>query len=152
MKTYHPHLEEIQQRWYLVDAKDQILGRVASRIASVLRGKHKPMFAPNVDVGDFVVVVNAEKVILTGKKLQDKVYHWHTGYPGGLRSVTARKLLKDHPERVLKLAVKGMLPKNRLGDALLKKLKVYVGPTHPHQAQKPELLPLVSKDRQVGSS
>ncbi len=145
MKTYHPHPEEIQQRWYLVDAKDQVLGRVASRVASILRGKHKPVFAPHVDVGDFVVVVNAEKVVLTGKKLEDKVYYWHTRFPGGLRSATAKKLLKEHPEQVLKRAVKGMLPKNKLGDALLKKLKVYVGPTHPHQAQKPEPLPLLPK-------
>lgn len=140
MKTYHPKPEEIEQRWYLLDAKDQILGRLASKIATILRGKHKPTFAPNVDGGDFVVVINAKEIILTGKKLRTKVYYRHSGYPGGLKSTTPEKLLKEHPERILQMAVKGMLPKNKLGDALLKKLKIYAGPNHPHQAQRPEPL------------
>lgn len=140
MKTYHPKPEEIERRWYLIDARGRVLGRLASKIATILRGKHKPTFAPNVDGGDFVVVINAEKVILTGKKLRTKVYYRHSGYPGGLKSTTPEKLLKEHPERILQMAVKGMLPKNKLGDALLKKLKIYAGPAHPHQAQRPEPL------------
>lgn len=128
------------RRWYLVDAEGQVLGRLASRVATVLRGKHNPRFVPHRDVGDHVVVVNADKVRLTGKKLSDKVYRWHTGYIGGLRQVTAGEMLKTRPERVIEWAVQGMLPKGRLGRAMVKKLKVYRGAEHPHASQKPEPL------------
>jgi large subunit ribosomal protein L13 len=134
---------EVEQRWYVVDATDQVLGRLATRLASVLRGKHKPIYTPHVDTGDFVVVVNAEKVRLTGRKLEQKVYHRHTGWPGGLKTTNAAKLLGGaHPERVLEAAVRGMLPKNHLGRKMFSKLKVYAGAEHPHAAQKPEALPL----------
>jgi large subunit ribosomal protein L13 len=132
---------EIQRRWYLVDAEDKVLGRLASRVATILRGKHKPTYAPHLDVGDHVIVVNAEKVHLTGRKRSDKLYRWHTGYIGALREVRAETMLRTHPERVIEWAVQGMLPKNRLGRAMAKKLQVYRGTTHPHQAQKPEPLP-----------
>jgi large subunit ribosomal protein L13 len=135
-----PKENEIERKWYLVDADGKVLGRLATRIASILRGKHKPIFAPHLDVGDHVVVLNAEKVHLTGRKLQNKQYRWHTGYIGGLREVTAEKMLKTHPERVIEWAVQGMLPKNRLGRAMVKKLKVYRGAAHPHQAQQPQAL------------
>jgi large subunit ribosomal protein L13 len=132
---------EVEHRWYVVDAEDVVLGRLATRIASILRGKHKPIFTPHVDTGDFVIVVNAEKVRLTGRKREQKVYTRHSGYPGGLRQVTADKVLKGpHPDRVLREAVRGMLPKNSLGRKMLAKLKVYAGPGHPHAAQKPEVL------------
>lgn len=137
---------EIERKWYLVDADGQVLGRLASRIATILRGKHKPTFTPHLDVGDHVVVINAEKVTLTGKKLRDKVYRWHTGYIGSLREVKAETMLRTHPDRVIEWAVQGMLPKNRLGRAMAKKLKVYRGADHPHQAQQPETLTL-SGDR-----
>jgi large subunit ribosomal protein L13 len=133
---------EIERKWYVVDADGQVLGRLASRVATILRGKHKPAFAPHLDVGDHVVVVNAAKVRLTGRKLRDKVYRWHTGYIGGLREVNAETMLKTHPERVIEWAVQGMLPKNRLGRAMARKLKVYRGAEHPHQAQQPEPLRL----------
>jgi large subunit ribosomal protein L13 len=134
---------EIERRWYLVDASDQVLGRLATRLATVLRGKHKPIYTPHVDTGDFVVVVNAEKVRLTGRKLEQKVYQRHTGWPGGLKTTTAGKVLGGaHPERVLESAVRGMLPKNHLGRKMFAKLKVYAGAEHPHAAQKPEALPL----------
>jgi large subunit ribosomal protein L13 len=134
---------EVDKRWYVVDATDQVLGRLSTRIATVLRGKHKPSFTPHVDTGDFVVVVNAEKVRLTGRKAEQKVYYRHTGYPGGIKSTTAAKRLAGaHPERVLEDAVRGMLPKNALGRQLVGKLKVYAGPEHPHTAQKPEAFPL----------
>ena len=132
--------EDADRRWYVVDARGQILGRMASRIATVPRGKHKPIFTPHADTGDFVIVINAREVALTGKKREDKVYHRHSGYPGGLRSVTAGRLLETHPERVVERAVRGMLPKTRLGRKLLMKLRVYAGPEHPHEAQKPEPL------------
>ena len=137
MKTYQPKAKEIDRRWVLVDAQGQNLGRLASRVAVLLRGKHKPVFAPHADVGDFVVVINAEKVTVTGRKLRQKVYHHHSQYPGGLKSVRMDTLLKEKPERVLSNAVRGMLPKNTLGDALFRKLKVYSGPVHPHSAQRP---------------
>ena len=140
MPTLMPKENEIERKWYLVDADGKVLGRLATRIASILRGKHKPIFAPHLDVGDHVVVLNAEKVHLTGRKLQNKQYRWHTGYIGGLREVTAEKMLKTHPERVIEWAVQGMLPKNRLGRAMVKKLKVYRGAAHPHQAQQPQAL------------
>jgi large subunit ribosomal protein L13 len=130
------------RRWFIVDADGRVLGRVATTIANVLRGKHKPTFTPHVDTGDFVVVINAEKVRLSGKKLTDKVYYRHTGWPGGVRSTTAGRVLQEKPERVLRSAVVGMLPKNRLGRRLATKLKIYRGSEHPHAAQRPEQLAL----------
>jgi large subunit ribosomal protein L13 len=138
MKTRFAKKDEVERKWYVVDATDQVLGRLATRIAVYLRGKHKPQFTPNVDAGDFVIVVNAEKVKLTGNKLEDKVYYHHTGYPGGIKAETAKSRLERKPELIIEKAVKGMLPKNRLGRALVKKLKVYKGSEHPHAAQKPE--------------
>lgn len=142
--TPSPSAEAAQsgRRWFVCDAKDQVLGRIATRIASTLRGKHRPGFAPHVDGGDFVVVINAADVRLTGRKLTDKRYYRHTGYPGGVRSLSAEEMLAKHPTRVLRKAVEGMLPKNRLGRHLAGKLKVYAGPAHPHDAQRPEPLPL----------
>ena len=140
MKTFSAKLSDIEQTWYIVDAKGKVLGRLASKISMVLRGKHKPIFTPHMDTGDFVIVVNADKVKLTGKKLRDKKYYSHTGYPGGLKETTAGKLLNEKPERVLISAVRGMLPKNRLGRQLIKKLKIYAGPEHPHTAQNPKVL------------
>jgi large subunit ribosomal protein L13 len=138
MSTPMPKQGEIQRSWFVVDAEGAVLGRLASRIATILRGKHKPLFAPHLDVGDHVIVVNAEKVHLTGRKRERKEYRWHTGYIGGLRTTTADKLLKTHPERVIEWAVQGMLPKNRLGRAMARKLKIYRGPDHPHAAQQPQ--------------
>jgi large subunit ribosomal protein L13 len=135
-----PKESEIERRWFVVDANGQVLGRLATRIASILRGKHKPTFTPHLDVGDHVVVINAEKVHLTGRKLTDKVYRWHTSYIGGLREVRAGDMLRTHPERVIEWAVEGMLPKNRLGRAMVKKLRVYRGQDHPHAAQQPTIL------------
>jgi large subunit ribosomal protein L13 len=142
MPIVTPKDAEAQRKWLIVDADGQVLGRLASRVASILRGKHKPEFTPHLDVGDHVVVLNAEKVHLTGRKPTDKVYRWHTGYIGGLREVNAATMLKTHPERVIEWAVQGMLPKNRLGRAMAKKLKVYRGSVHPHAAQKPVTLEL----------
>ncbi len=139
-KTYYPKAGEITREWYLVDANDQNLGRLASKIAAVLLGKHKPEFTPGVDTGDFVVVVNAERVRVTGNKLEDKIYYRHSGYPGGIKQITLRQQLDKHPERVLHSAVWGMLPHNKLGRQLIKKLKIYAGPDHPHEAQKPKPL------------
>jgi len=138
MRTYVATREKAEHRWLVVDAQGQTLGRLSTFVATRLMGKHRPTWSPAVDTGDFVVVVNAEKVRLSGRKLDTKVYRWHTGYPGGLKQITARKLIKEKPERVLELAIHGMLPKNRLGRRLRTKLKVYSGPEHPHQAQKPE--------------
>ncbi|HHT37611.1 MAG TPA: 50S ribosomal protein L13 [Firmicutes bacterium] len=133
--------ENIERKWYVIDATDKTLGRLATQIATILRGKHKPIYTPHVDTGDHVIVINAEKVRLTGNKLQDKKYYRHSGYPGGLRVRTAGQILSSgRPEQVLKLAVKGMLPHNRLGRKMFKKLKVYAGNEHPHSAQKPEKL------------
>src|SRR5262245_57434303 len=140
MSTPMPSEHEIQRQWMVVDAAGQVLGRLATRVASILRGKHKPTFAPHLDVGDHVIVINAEQVHLTGRKLTDKMYRWHTGYIGGLREVSAENMLRRHPERVIEWAVQGMLPKNRLGRAMAKKLKVYRGAAHPHQAQQPKAL------------
>ena len=140
MSTYFPKSSEIERKWYVVDAEDQVVGRLASRIASVLMGKDKPCYTDFLDTGDFVVVVNAEKVRLTGKKWSDKVYYSHSGYPGGLKQSRAEHLLNQHPERLLQLAVKGMLPKTKLGRSMFKKLKVYAGNQHPHQAQNPKVL------------
>jgi large subunit ribosomal protein L13 len=133
-------MSEIERKWFVVDAADQVLGRLATRVATILRGKHKPTFTPHLDMGDHVIVVNAEKVHLTGRKLRDKMYRWHTGYIGALREVSAETMLRTHPERVIEWAVQGMLPKNRLGRAMAKKLKVYRGTAHPHEAQRPEPL------------
>ena len=140
MKTWTAKPGEIDRQWHLVNAEGQILGRLATRIADTLRGKDKPQFTPHVDTGDFVVVVNAEKVAVTGKKLDDKMYHRHSGYPGGLRSRSLREQLERRPEEVIRKAVKGMLPRNRLGRAQLRKLKIYAGPEHPHTAQAPKEL------------
>ncbi len=140
MKTYSPTPESISREWFLVDAQNQILGRLASQIAHRLRGKHKPEFAPHMDNGDFIVVVNCEKIKVTGNKLQKKNYYHHTGYVGNLKSITLEKQLQQKPEEVLRAAVRGMLPKNRLGRAMLKKLKIYAGGEHPHQAQEPKTL------------
>jgi large subunit ribosomal protein L13 len=137
MKTYTPKLTEIQRRWWVVDAEGKVLGRLASEIAQVLRGKHKPMFTPHLDTGDFVVVVNADKIRLTGNKAESKAYFRHSGYMGGERFIPFKDMLEQHPERVIELAVKGMLPKNNLGRLMRRKLKVYAGPTHPHEAQQP---------------
>ena len=134
MKTVLPKLSELNRTWYVVDAADQVLGRLASRVATILMGKDKPTYTDFLDTGDFVIVVNASRVRLTGKKLDDKMYYRHSGYPGGLRETNARRLLEKHPDRVLQLAVKGMLPKNKLGSRMLKRLKVYESDEHPHQA------------------
>ena len=136
MKTFSAKKEAVERAWYLVDAEDKVLGRLASQLARILRGKTKAIYTPHVDTGDFVVVINAEKIRLTGKKMESKVYYRHSGYPGGLKSTTARSLLAKKPEWVLRNAVKGMLPKNPLGRKMFKKLKVYAGPEHPHQAQQ----------------
>jgi large subunit ribosomal protein L13 len=142
MTTTLQSVADIERNWYVVDADGQTLGRLATRIATVLRGKHKPTFAPHMDVGDFVVVVNAEKVVLTGRKLDQKNYYHYTGYSGGLRSRTARQVLTGpHPERALQAAVKGMLPKNRLARQVITKLKIYAGNEHPHVAQQPQPFP-----------
>jgi large subunit ribosomal protein L13 len=140
MKTFSPTPADINREWYVVDAENKILGRLAAQIAHRLRGKHKPEFAPHMDNGDFIVVINCEKVAVTGKKLEDKVYRRHTGYPGGLKETGLGKMLASKPEFVLMHAVRGMLPKNRLGRAILTKLKVYRGSEHPHSAQKPKTL------------
>lgn len=142
MVTYSAKPGEVKREWLLVDAEDQVLGRLATRVADLLRGKHKARFTPHVDAGDFVVVVNAEKIKLTGQKLDQKKYHRHSGYPGGIKTRTARELLAKKPEDMIKLAVKGMLPKNRLNRRILTKLKIYAGPEHPHAAQQPKKLEL----------
>ncbi|MDX1630717.1 MAG: 50S ribosomal protein L13 [Thermoanaerobaculia bacterium] len=141
-RTYSPKRGEIERDWYVVDATGLTLGRLSSELAKILRGKHKPTFTPHIDTGDFVIVVNAEKVELTGRKASEKIYYRHSQRPGSLRTETAEELLQRHPERVLERAVKGMLPKTRLGRRQLKKLKVYKGPDHPHQAQQPSSLEL----------
>ena len=142
MKTFYPTPQDIKRDWFVVDAEDKTLGRLATEIASRLRGKHKAEYTPSVDMGDYIVVINAEKVAVTGKKLEDKMYHHHTGYIGNLKSMNLSTLLEKHPERVIEKAVKGMLPKNPLGRAMYKKLKVYAGTEHPHTAQQPQTLEL----------
>jgi len=142
LKTYFYKGQYTDRKWYLVDAQGMVLGRLASKIAQILRGKHKPIYAPYMDVGDFVVVVNADKVRLTGRKEEKKIYYHHSGYIGGLKSVGYKKLKQEKPERIISLAVKGMLPKNSLGRRMFKKLKVYRGDKHPHKAQQPETLTL----------
>ena len=140
MTTVSAKAADVRREWYIIDAEDKTLGRMASEIALRLRGKHKPIYTPHVDTGDYIVVVNAEKLRVTGNKRQDKMYHHHTGYIGNLKSISLEKLLEKAPERVLEQAVKGMLPRNPLGRAMFKKLKVYAGPEHPHAAQQPKPL------------
>lgn len=140
MKTYSAKVSDVQREWLLIDATGKTLGRMASEIAHRLRGKHKPEYTPHVDTGDYIVVVNAEKVAVTGNKAKDKMYHSHTGYPGGLKSISFEKLIDKAPERTIEAAVKGMLPRNPLGRAMFKKLKVYAGTEHPHTAQQPQPL------------
>jgi large subunit ribosomal protein L13 len=142
MSTQVAKIAEIKRGWFVVDLEGKVLGRAATEIARVLRGKHKPIYTPSVDAGDFVIVINADKVKLTGNKLADKVYHRHTGFPGGLRSITAEKLLQKRPEELIQKAVKGMLPKNKLGRQMFRKLKVYRSADHPHAAQQPRPLPI----------
>jgi len=141
-KTYVTKPAEVERSWYVVDAEGQTLGRLATRVATVLRGKHKPSYSPSVDAGDYVIVVNAEKIRVTGRRMDQKVYYRHSGYMGGLTEITLRQQLERYPERVLGDAVRGMLPKNALGRKMLRKLKVYAGPKHPHQAQQPEPMEL----------
>ena len=136
-KTYSAKRDELDARWYVIDAQDKILGRLATEIATILRGKHKPTFTPHLNCGDYVVVVNAKKVAVTGDRLDSKIYYRHSQYPGGLKQETLRQVLQKHPERAIERAVKGMLPHNRLGAQILSRLKVYPGPTHPHEAQQP---------------
>jgi large subunit ribosomal protein L13 len=140
MKTYQAKKEELEYKWYLVNAEGKVLGRLATELAKILRGKNKPTYTPHVDTGDFVVIINAEKVTLTGKKMKDKTYAHHSGYPGGFREVSAEKLLAKKPTELIRIAVKGMLPKNSLGRQMIRKLKIYAGPNHPHEAQRPALL------------
>ena len=142
VKTYTPKPQDIEHAWWIVDAEGETLGRLASKIAPILRGKHKPSFAPNLDVGDFVIVINADKIDVTGNKLDEKMYYRHSGYPGGLTEITLRDNLRRFPDRPLREAVKGMLPKNALGRKMLSKLKIYAGSEHPHAAQKPTVLEL----------
>jgi len=142
VNTFVTKPSDIKHDWYVVDAQGRTLGRLATRIATVLKGKHKPIYSPSMDTGDYVVVINAEKIVATGHKLDEKIYYRHTGYPGGLRQINLRDQLAKHPERVISAAVRGMLPHNRLGRAMFKKLKVYAGAEHPHTAHKPKTLEL----------
>jgi large subunit ribosomal protein L13 len=142
VKTFSAKPQDIERKWFVVDAQGQTLGRLATRIATVLRGKHKPIYTPHMDCGDYVIVVNADKIHVTGQKLDQKTYYRHSGYPGGLRQVSLRRQLQVHPDRVIEAAVRGMLPHNRLGRKMFKKLKIYAGPTHPHEAQQPTALEL----------
>ena len=138
MSTPFPSKKSIERTWHVVDAEDQILGRLATQIAQLLMGKHKVIYTPFLDCGDHVVVVNAEKVVLSGNKMADKLYHRHTGYPGGIKEVKARRMIREHPTRLVELAVRGMVPKTKLGRQMLSKLRVYAGPEHPHEAQQPQ--------------
>lgn len=140
--TFMANAANVERKWYVVDAEGQTVGRLAAEVAKVLRGKHKPTFTPHVDTGDFVIVVNADKVVFSGKKLTDKTYFRHSGYPGGTTFKTPQKMLATQPEKVVEIAVRGMLPKNKLGAQMYRKLNVYAGPEHPHAAQKPEILEL----------
>ena len=142
MKTYQAKKEELDHKWYLVNAEGKVLGRLSVELVKILKGKNKPTYTPHIDTGDFVVVVNAGKVTLTGKKMKDKIYYHHTGYPGGIKEMNAEKLLAKKPTEIIRMAVKGMLPKNSLGRQMLRKLKIYPGPSHPHEAQKPVPLEL----------
>ncbi len=151
MRTFSPKAGDIQRQWHVIDASDVVLGRLASQAAILLRGKHKPIFAPHVDTGDFVIVINAEKVALSGNKLEDKRAYRHSGYPGGLRSIAYRDLMDKHPEKAVQKAVRGMLPKNSLGRQMLSKLKVYAGPDHPHRAQQPVPFEITQVAQQAGA-
>lgn len=142
MKTFSAKPHEVERQWFVVDAQGQTLGRLATQVATILRGKHKPIYTPHVDCGDYVIVVNANQIHVTGQKLDQKMYYRHSGYPGGLKQIPLRRRLETHPERVIESAVRGMLPKNRLGRKMFKKLKVYAGSDHPHEAQQPKLLDL----------
>ncbi len=142
MKTFVTKPAEIERKWYVVDAEGQTLGRLASKVAVILRGKHKPIYSPSVDCGDYVIVLNADKIAVTGQRMEQKTYYRHSGYPGGIKSITLRDQLERYPTRPVELAVKGMLPKNKLGRKMLKKLKVYAGSEHPHEAQQPVVLEL----------
>jgi large subunit ribosomal protein L13 len=148
VRTFSPKAADVQRRWHVIDASDVVLGRLASQTAILLRGKHKPIFAPHVDTGDFVIIVNAAKVALSGNKLHDKKAYRHSGYPGGLRTVSYGELMERSPERAVEKAVRGMLPKNTLGRKMLSKLKVYAGPDHPHQAQMPEPFEITQIEQQ----
>lgn len=141
-KTFSAKAHEIERQWFVVDAQGKTLGRLSTEIATILRGKHKPIYTPHVDCGDYVIVINADRIHVTGKRLDQKIYYRHSGYIGGLKEITLRRMLEKHPERVIELAVKGMLPKTRLGRVMFKKLKVYAAPTHPHTAQQPQTLEL----------
>ena len=151
VRTFSPKAADVQRQWHVIDASDVVLGRLASQAATLLRGKHKPIFAPHVDTGDFVIIVNAAKVALTGNKLADKKAYRHSGYPGGLRAVAYSELMEKNPERAVTKAVRGMLPKNSLGRQMLRKLKVYAGPEHPHQAQKPVAFEIAQVSQQAGA-
>ena len=142
MKTYHAKVGEVEREWLIIDATDLVLGRLSTRLATILKGKNKPQYTPHVDTGDFIVVINAEKIRLTGNKAETKNYYSHSGYPGGLKEVSFQRMLAKHPERIIEKAVKGMLPKNTLGRAMNRKLKVYAGPNHPHVAQQPREITL----------
>lgn len=141
-KTYSTKPTDISRKWFVVDAEGKTLGRLATEVASILKGKHKPEYVPHMDVGDFVIVVNAEKIHVTGRKMDDKMYYRHSGYPGGMTKINLRDQLERFPTRAVEFAIRGMLPKNRLGRQMLRKLKVYAGPEHPHEAQQPKLLEL----------
>lgn len=145
MKTYYAKPGEVERTWVLIDAEDQVLGRLATKAATILKGKHKPQYTPHVDTGDFVVIINADKIRLTGAKAADKAYYRHSGFPGGLHAESFAEAMEKHPERVVERAIKGMLPKNTLGRAMGKKLKVYAGPEHPHTAQKPREIKMEEK-------
>jgi large subunit ribosomal protein L13 len=142
VKTVVPKLDQVEQKWFLIDASNQVLGRLASQVAVLLRGKHKPLFTPHLDLGDNVIIINAEKIRVTGRKASQKQYLRYSGYPGGLRFKGYGNMMKQYPERIFEEAVRGMLPKNRLGRQIFKKMKIYCGPDHPHQAQKPEVFSL----------
>lgn len=141
MRTYSPRAEDVERDWYVVDATDQVLGRLATRVAHVLRGKHKPIFSPHIDVGDYVIVVNAEAIQLSGKKAEQKLWHRHSGFPGGIKSVPFLRVMDETPEKAVEKAIRGMLPKNTLGRKMAAKLRVYRGAEHPHEAQQPQPLP-----------
>lgn len=140
MKTYSPKPKDVERQWFIIDADGQVLGRLASKIAHVIRGKHKPIWAPHADVGDYVIVINAKKVRVTGRKAEQKVYYHHSGHPGGLKAIPYKRMLQKRPEYILREAIRGMLPHNRLGRKLLKHVKIYASPTHPHEAQQPQPL------------
>ena len=138
MSTPFPSSKTIERGWHVIDAEGQVLGRLATRVATVLMGKHKPQYTPFLDVGDHVVIINAEKIVLTGNKMDDKVYYRHTGYPGGIKEARARRVMREHPTRIIESAVRGMVPKTKLGRQMLTKLRIYAGPEHPHEAQQPQ--------------